>query len=102
MYMKPSRTGGLYAAAPFGWSAQPIVSSSGSASATPSPRRQVRRLISRSLRMGCLFRLFRVADPAVGERIAGHDADDERLHAVVVFRDDLGQSVDDDLVVAFQ
>ncbi len=50
MYMNPRRTGGLKAAA-LGASAQPMVSSSGRARATPRPRKQVRREMSRLLGM---------------------------------------------------
>ena len=51
MYMKPNRTGGFDFGACLWSSAHPMVSSSGSPSATPSPRRQVRRLIKVSWRM---------------------------------------------------
>src|SRR5258706_6840475 len=76
-----------------------MVSIKGSASATPRPRRQVRRVISRLLRMGCISL---AVEATMGERIAGHDADDESLHAIAVFGDGVGQLIDDDLVVAFQ
>src|SRR3954464_1787127 len=76
-----------------------MVSISGSASATPRPRRQVRRLISRLLRMGCISL---VAYATMGERITGHDPNDETLHAIAVLGDRVGQLIDDDLVVPFQ
>src|SRR3954469_20822278 len=96
MYMTPSRTGGLYAVPP-GPSAQPIVSMSGNPSATPRPRRQVRRLISTLLRMGWVSR---IGEATMGERIAGDDPHDERLHAVAVVGNREGEPIDDHLVVA--
>src|SRR5579862_2891233 len=98
MYMNASRTGG-FGAPPWGASAQPMVSRRGRASAAPNPRRQVRRSIRQSLRMGAPFRFV---DPVMGEGIAGHDGDHERLQAIVVLGRGGGELIDDDLVVALQ
>src|SRR3954447_3327723 len=98
MYMNPSRTGGLYAV-PLGPSAKPIVSRSGNPSATPRPRRQVRRLIKALLRMGLVSR---IGEATMCERIAGDDPHDERLHAVAVVGDRAGKLIDHHLVVALQ
>src|SRR5436190_7844167 len=95
MYMKASRTGGLAAF----FSAQPMVSSRGSASAAPNPRRTVRRSISRLFR---IRRPLQFVDAAMGERIAGNDGDHQRLQTVAVLRDRGGQLIGDDLVVALQ
>src|SRR5687767_11741293 len=62
MYMKPRRTGGLYAVLPLRTSAQPMVSNSGRARLAPRPLKQVRRLIRDLLLMAWLMRL----DPAPG------------------------------------
>src|SRR5258707_15096373 len=94
MYMKASRTGGLRRD-----SAQPMVSSRGRAGVAPNPRRQVRRSISSSLRIG---RSSWFVDPAIRKGIAGHDGDHQRLHPVAVLGDRGRQLIDDDLVVAFQ
>src|SRR6185436_4883397 len=94
MNIQPSRTGGFGAFA----SAQPMVSRRGRARAAPAPRRRVRRLIR-------LFRIrapFRLLDPAMRERIAGDDRDDQRLEAVAVLGRRDGEAVDDDFIVAFQ
>src|SRR3569833_2090391 len=98
MYMKPRRTGGLYGA-PLGWSAQPMVSINGRASATPRPRRQVRRMM-----MGILPGLGRISlvHATMGKRITGHDPGDETLHAVIVLHDAAGELIDLDLVVSLQ
>jgi len=38
----------------------------------------------------------------MGEGIAGHDPDHQRLHPIAVFGDCAGKLIDNDLVVAFQ
>ena len=99
MYMNPRRTGGLYAvplrlirpAHRFHQAAAPA--------RRPVPCRQVRRLISKLLRM---WILLRIVEATMGERIAGHDPDHERLHAIAVLRDRVGKLIDDDLVIPFQ
>src|SRR4051812_8049333 len=97
MYMKPRRTGGL-----LGFvfsSAQPMLSSSGSASATPSPRRQVRRLISQLFGMACSFG---IVEAAMHKWIAGHNGHHQSLHAVAIPGNRLRQLIDDDFIVARQ
>src|SRR6476659_6188501 len=100
MYMKPRRTGALVAAAapPTALSAQPIVSISGSASAAPTPRNAVRRLIRNLLAIGGLSR---AAKPAMGKRITRDNANDRRLHSIPVLRNHVGQLIGDDLIIPF-
>src|ERR1051326_885686 len=71
MYMKPSRTGGFDAAGDFRPSAQPIVSSSGNPSDTPSPVRQVRRLIRTLLR---IWGLSCIGHATMSKGLAGYHA----------------------------
>src|SRR5262245_3931396 len=95
MYMNARRTGGL----PVRPSAQPIVSSRGSASAAPAPRSRVRRSIRGSFR---IRRPFQIPGPAMGKRIAGHDFDHERLHPVAVLRHRRRHPVHDNLIIPVQ
>jgi GT2 family glycosyltransferase len=99
MYMKPSRTGGFDAAADFGLSAQPMVSSSGNESDTPSPRRQVRRLIRTLLR---IWGLSYIGDATMGKGFTGHHAKYERLHPIVIFLDRVCHLIDDYLIIPFE
>ena len=92
MYMKPSRTGGLYAAAGRPSAVRPAhrlqqrqrERDAEPAQAGPATDQQV------TSHWRCLSWFV---DATMGERIAGHDADDERLHTIVVLRD-RRQSVD--------
>jgi hypothetical protein len=38
----------------------------------------------------------------MGERIAGHNADHERLHAILVLGHHVGKLIDDDFIIAFE
>src|SRR6266550_3411511 len=99
MYMNPRRTGGLLSF-PLPGSAQPMDSKRGSASEAPIPFRQVRRLIRKLLFMGGGCELF--LDPAMSERIAGHDFGDESLHTIAVLGDGFHQMIHHNFVVTFK
>src|SRR5438067_1766120 len=95
IYMNPRRTGGLLS---FAWpgSAQPMDSKNGSASETPMPFKQVRRLISILFFMGCRCELF--LDSAMTERIAGHNFANESLHTIAILRESFHQAIDHNFV----
>src|SRR5687768_15949635 len=99
MYMKPSRTGGLWDLG-LADCAQPTDSKNGSASETPIPLRHVRRLISSLffMRRRCEL-LF---DATMSERIAGHNFANESLHMIAVFGQRFHQAIYDNLIVAFE
>src|SRR3954449_4630842 len=97
IYMKPSRTGGLYSL-PSLVSSEPMTSNRGRASAAPMPCRQARRSIRTLLIMG--RHLFR--NPTMREWVTGNDGTDESLHAVPVRGDLLHQTIYHDFVVTFQ
>src|SRR3954464_8286454 len=99
MYMNPMRTGGLLSfARPV--AAQPMDSKKGSASETPMPFKQVRRLISILFFMGSRCELF--LDSAMSERIARHNFADESLHTITVLRERFHQAIHHDFVVALE
>src|SRR5262245_14211702 len=97
IYMKPSRTGGLYVWPPI-VSAEPMTSNRGRARAAPIPCRQVRRSNTALLIIGCpLFR-----DATMREWVTGHDRSDERLHAVSIRGNVPHQTINHDFIIAFQ
>src|SRR4051794_33881616 len=97
IYMKPSRTGGLYAL-PSMVAAEPMTSNRGRASAAPIPCRQVRRSISALLIIGRPF----FWNPTMREWVTGRDRGNESLHAVPICADVLHQTVHDNFVIAFE
>src|SRR5438045_2897924 len=99
IYMNPRRTGGLLGFCLPG-SAQPMVSKRGSASEAPIPLRHVRRLIRNWFFMGRGRELF--LDPAMSERVAGHNFGDERLDTIAVLGDGFHQMIHHNFVVTFK
>src|SRR5580658_7849637 len=98
--MKPRRTG-LFAGVPIGCSAQPMVSSRGSASAAPRPLSAVRREISQDWFMAALPGRSLVA-VAVAERETERGLDDQGVEAVAVVRGGGDDAVDGLVVVVLQ